>query len=183
MYIICETAITDGELKLALIKSLEGRSPKKVLILPPDFTRMHSGAGKITAIYYELLKDRCIVDVMPALGTHTPMTREECKAFFLGKVPYEKLIVDNDAGSKGNWGTTQKGVKITGVWGYALTPPADVKQACKIQAMRWFMRAKQGYQDAGVNANLGEMIYAQELDPDVKMLLAPYRLHNAVTGW
>ena len=97
--------------------------------------------------------------------------------------PYEKLIVDNDAGSKGTFGTTRKGVKIVGVWGYALTPPADVKQACKIQAMRWFMRAKQGYQDAGVNASLGEMIYAQELDPDVKMLLAPYRLHNAVTGW
>ncbi len=97
--------------------------------------------------------------------------------------PYEKLIVDNDAGSKGTFGTTRKGVKIVGVWGYSSTPPADVKQACKIQAMRWFMRAKQGYQDAGVNANLGEMIYAQELDPDVKMLLAPYRLHNAVTGW
>jgi len=97
--------------------------------------------------------------------------------------PYEKLIVDNDAGSKGTFGTTRKGVKIVGVWGYSSTPPADVKQACKIQAMRWFMRAKQGYQDAGVNASLGEMIYAQELDPDVKMLLAPYRLHNAVTGW
>ena len=97
--------------------------------------------------------------------------------------PYERLLVDNDAGSKGTFGTTRKGVKIVGVWGYSSTPPADVKQACKIQAMRWFMRAKQGYQDAGVNANLGEMIYAQELDPDVKMLLAPYRLHNAVTGW
>ena len=81
--------------------------------------------------------------------------------------PYEKLIVDNDAGSKGTFGTTRKGVKIVGVWGYSSTPPADVKQACKIQAMRWFMRAKQGYQDAGVNASLGEMIYAQELDPDV----------------
>ena len=104
-------------------------------------------------------------------------------AYPYNSTPYEKLLVDNDAGSKGNWGTTSKGVKITGVWGYALTPPADIKQACKIQAMRWFMRAKQGYQDAGASATLGQMIYAQELDPDVKMLLAPYRLHNAVSGW
>ncbi|MBQ9718969.1 MAG: DUF2088 domain-containing protein, partial [Clostridia bacterium] len=58
-----------------------------------DFTRMYSGAGKITAFYYEMLKDTCDVDVMPALGTHVPMTEEECRTFFLGVVPYEKLIV------------------------------------------------------------------------------------------
>ncbi len=95
MYIISETPITDIELRAAILKSLEGLSPKKVLILPPDYTRMHSGAGKITAIYYELLKDNCAVDIMPALGTHAPMTKEECEAFFLGVVPYEKLIVHN----------------------------------------------------------------------------------------
>ena len=39
---------------------------------------MYSGAGKITEIYYDLLKDTCQVDIMPALGTHVPMTKEEC---------------------------------------------------------------------------------------------------------
>ncbi len=56
---------------------------------------MYSGAGKITALYYELLSGECNVDVMPALGTHMPMTKEECEAFFCGVVPYEKLIVHN----------------------------------------------------------------------------------------
>jgi len=89
-----EHGIDDGLLREALAKSLEDRDLKKVLILPPDFTRMYSGAGKITQIYYELLKDTCQVDIMPALGTHAPMTEEEWKAFF-GDVPFDKMIVHN----------------------------------------------------------------------------------------
>ncbi len=68
---------------------------KKVLLIPPDFTRMHSGAGKITAIYYELLKDSCHVDILPALGTHEPMSAVEIKEFFGGVVPEEAIIVHN----------------------------------------------------------------------------------------
>ena len=90
-----ENGIPSQVLKEALEKSLEGRELKKVLILPPDFTRMYSGAGKITAIYYELLKDKCQVDIMPALGTHAPMTKEEWVAFFGEDVPFENMIVHN----------------------------------------------------------------------------------------
>lgn len=90
-----EHGIPEEVLKEALAKSLEGRKLQKVLILPPDFTRMYSGAGKITAIYYELLKDICEVDIMPALGTHAPMTKEEWVAFFGEGVPFDKMIVHN----------------------------------------------------------------------------------------
>ena len=93
MYYKSVTGLTDDSIRQALAESLEGRNLRKVLILPPDFTRMYSGAGKITAFYYEMLKDFCDVDIMPALGTHVPMTEEECNTFFLGAVPYEKLIV------------------------------------------------------------------------------------------
>jgi len=79
----------------ALAKSLEGKDLKKVLILPPDFTRMYSGAGKITAIYYDLLKDKCQIDIMPALGTHAPMTEEEWIAFFGKDVPFNTMVVHN----------------------------------------------------------------------------------------
>ncbi len=90
-----ENGIPAEELREALKKSLEGRNLKKVLILPPDYTRMYSGAGKITAIYYELLKDTCQVDIMPALGTHVPMTKEEWVAFFGEGVPFDRMIVHN----------------------------------------------------------------------------------------
>ncbi len=76
-----------------------GRDPKaglkKVLLIPPDLTRMHSGAGKITALYYELLKDTCQVDVMPALGTHDPMNERECRDFFGESVPSDRILVHN----------------------------------------------------------------------------------------
>ena len=90
-----ENGIPAEVLTEALKKSLEGRNLKKVLILPPDYTRMYSGAGKITAIYYELLKDTCQVDIMPALGTHVPMTEEEWVAFFGEGVPFDRMIVHN----------------------------------------------------------------------------------------
>jgi len=91
----CDRGIETEALREALRKSLEGRNLKKVLILPPDFTRMYSGAGKITAIYYELLKDTCQVDIMPALGTHVPMTKEEWVAFFGEGVPFDRMLVHN----------------------------------------------------------------------------------------
>jgi nickel-dependent lactate racemase len=95
MFYTSEEGLSDSSLRNALEESLKGKDVKNVLILPPDYTRMYSGAGKITAFYYELLAGKCSVDVMPALGTHMPMTKEECEAFFLGTVPYEKLIVHN----------------------------------------------------------------------------------------
>ena len=68
---------------------------KKVLLLPPDLTRMHSGAGKIAAMLYEFLKGDCVVDIMPALGTHDAMTKEECLQMFGPKIPFEKIIDHN----------------------------------------------------------------------------------------
>ena len=93
MYIKSDTYIKDDELKKALSESLEGKHLKKVLILPPDYTRMYSGAGKITSIYYDLLKDNCQIDIMPALGTHEPMTENEWNAFFGKNVPFDRMIV------------------------------------------------------------------------------------------
>ena len=95
IYIKSEKGICEAELRAALAKSIEGRDLKKVLIIPPDYTRMYSGAGKITSIYYDMLKDTCEVDILPALGTHEPMTREECLAFFGEKVPFERILVHN----------------------------------------------------------------------------------------
>ncbi|MBE6711728.1 MAG: DUF2088 domain-containing protein [Ruminococcaceae bacterium] len=95
MYYKSVTGLSDDSIRQALAESLEGKQLRNVLILPPDFTRMYSGAGKITAIYYDMLTKEfgAEVDVMPALGTHVPMTEQECETFFEGVVPFEKLIV------------------------------------------------------------------------------------------
>ena len=85
--------ISDAELKDALKASLEGRTLQKVLIIPPDFTRFHSQAGKIASIYYHYLTEQGIqVDIMPALGTHETVSEAQWNAMYDG-IPYEKMIV------------------------------------------------------------------------------------------
>jgi len=64
----------------------------KVLILPPDFTRFHSGAGEITEDLYHLLSADAQIDILPALGTHSPMTEEQIQEMF-GSVPSELIQV------------------------------------------------------------------------------------------
>ncbi|MCK4325828.1 DUF2088 domain-containing protein [bacterium] len=61
---------------------------KKVLLLPPDITRHHSGAGQLTEMIYRLLPDGCKVDVIPTLGQHVPHTDKENKWMF-GSIPLE----------------------------------------------------------------------------------------------
>lgn len=87
-----QEGLSDKQVMDAIKQSIAGKELKKVLLIPPDYTRMYSGAGKICSFYYELLKDSCEVDILPALGTHDAMTREECAAFFGENVPYEKII-------------------------------------------------------------------------------------------
>lgn len=92
-----KNGISDSELNNILKLSLQAGKDglKKILLLPPDITRAHAGAGKITAMYYEMLKDTCQVDILPALGTHEPMSRQEVEEMFLGKVPFENVIPHN----------------------------------------------------------------------------------------
>ena len=87
----------EKSIREALDQSLQEQraSLRKVLLIPPDLTRAHSGAGDITRMYYQLLKDVCKVDIMPALGTHMPMTHDEIDLFFGEEIPKESFIVHN----------------------------------------------------------------------------------------
>lgn len=90
-----EDRISDAEILGALDRSVEGLTLGKVLLIPPDLTRSHSYAGRITAMYYDMLSCRAQVDILPALGTHDPMTREECAEMFGSKIPFERFIAHN----------------------------------------------------------------------------------------
>ena len=90
-----ETGLTREEIRTALLHSLEGRTLRNVLIIPPDYTRFHSNAGLITNIYYHALMEMgCNVDILPALGTHVPVSEKEVQSMF-GDIPYEKFIPHN----------------------------------------------------------------------------------------
>ena len=79
------------QLSDCLRQSLKGRKCGKVLLIPPDITRSGSGAGIITALYYDLLKG-AHVDILPATGTHAHMTRDEQTAFFGDAIPAERFL-------------------------------------------------------------------------------------------
>lgn len=62
-------------------------------------------------------------------------------------------------------------VRITAQWGYALTVPAAIKQACIIQAARWYKRGASFWADAVANPDMGGLMYRKTLDPDVQEIL------------
>jgi len=49
---------------------------KKVLVVPPDYTRLPSRAGELTEMTWKYYGHK-LTDILPALGTHTPMTRSQ----------------------------------------------------------------------------------------------------------
>jgi nickel-dependent lactate racemase len=84
--------ITPEEVRAALKQVFDGMGPKRrVMAIPPDFTRFNSYAGPITEMVYDYYGDT-LTDVMPALGTHSPMTPEQIKTMF-GHVPADKFRV------------------------------------------------------------------------------------------
>lgn len=93
--------------------------------------------------------------------------------------PINKLSVNFfNSDSKSVWYGYPKAVKVVGIAGYSATPPDLIAQACKVQAMRWFMRAKGGYQDVSGNDDTGKRYYkgTTELDADVRAMLWSFKL-------
>ena len=76
----------------AVVQSLEERRIRKALLIPPDITRSHSQAGLLTMLYYQALQP-AHVDILPALGTHMAMTREEQVAMFGPDIPASAYMV------------------------------------------------------------------------------------------
>jgi len=66
---------------------------EKVLAIPPDITRAHSLAGPITEMAWEYYGER-MTDILPALGTHAPMTPAEIKKMY-GNTPESLFRVHN----------------------------------------------------------------------------------------
>lgn len=64
--------------------------PKRVLLLPPDITRAHSGSGWIAGEFYKLFSPEADVHVIPTLGQHLPHTPQQNKWMF-GAIPEEKI--------------------------------------------------------------------------------------------
>ena len=91
--------------------------------------------------------------------------------------PIQRLVIDFN-GNQLSWGTYRKSVQVTGVFGWSATPPADIVRACIIQSVRWYMRAKQYYQQLAAGATVGTLNITPGLDADIRELLIPYQVRS-----
>lgn len=96
------TSLTDDELRGHLSAFLDHVGEREdVLLIPPDYTRYNSQAGKITQMVCEHYKFIPVADqppsdkkrkyevggvpqieILPALGTHAPMTQQEIRKMY-----------------------------------------------------------------------------------------------------
>ncbi len=89
-----EEFLSEQELKEAIYSAFDKLGKrKKVLAIPPDFTRFHSQAGHLTKFTYQYYKE-ALTDILPALGTHSPMTVNEIEKMYSG-IPFSLFRVHN----------------------------------------------------------------------------------------
>jgi nickel-dependent lactate racemase len=86
--------LSNDDLKKGLFTALNKIGQKaKVLAIPPDYTRLPSQAGILTSMAWEYYGEK-LTDILPALGTHSPMTDAQIEHMFPG-VP-RSLFRDHD---------------------------------------------------------------------------------------
>jgi len=89
-----ELELNADDLKKGLFEALEKMGKKqKVLAIPPDYTRLPSRAGELTEFAWQYYGE-ALTDVLPALGTHSPMTGHQISHMF-GSLP-ASLIREHD---------------------------------------------------------------------------------------
>jgi nickel-dependent lactate racemase len=78
--------LSKQDLKEGLYEALEKLGKRhKVLAVPPDITRFYSRAGELTNLVHKYY-GQTLTDILPALGTHFPMTQEQIQRMF-GDMP------------------------------------------------------------------------------------------------
>lgn len=76
------TVLSQNDIEYGLYSALVKLGKReKVIVVPPDITRFHSRAGELTTLIYNYYKDN-LKDILPALGTHTPMSDNELDEMF-----------------------------------------------------------------------------------------------------
>ncbi len=91
---VIEQAQKESFIREIMQKILEhvGKKPQRMLLLPPDITRFHSDAGNITNMIYQMYAGTAHIDIMPAIGTHYPMTEQEIREMYGDEISLDRFI-------------------------------------------------------------------------------------------
>ena len=85
--------------------------------------------------------------------------------------PWTHLVLRSGTSVLAGFPVYERSVKITGIWGWTSVPTV-VKQACLIQAARFFIRRDAAFGIAGSPDAGSELRLLARLDPDVALMLA-----------
>lgn len=86
------TGLSYDEVKHSIVDYFTGFAKvQKILIVPPDISRSNSYAGPIVEMLYRHFP-AAEIDILPALGTHMPMSAPEIKKMY-GQIPLSKFMV------------------------------------------------------------------------------------------
>jgi nickel-dependent lactate racemase len=89
-----QSSLSSVELRTGLFHALQALGRRdRVLAIPPDFTRFHSGAGELTRCAHGFYGER-LSAILPALGTHAPMTPGQVTKMF-GDIPFSLFHAHN----------------------------------------------------------------------------------------
>ena len=73
-------------------------------------------------------------------------------------------------------------VRVTAKWGFASTVPDDIREACLMQASRWYKRDQSAVSDVLASGELGTLFFRKTLDPDIRRLLVDGRYVKPTVG-
>jgi nickel-dependent lactate racemase len=98
MSLYCATGSVESDLVPQLQELLTGSLAKlgnrsRVLVVPPDHSRVHSRSGDLTRYAWQYYGDR-LHTVLPALGTHAAMKPDQITRMF-GNIPQDLFCVHN----------------------------------------------------------------------------------------
>ena len=178
---IIESLITRAS---RLIDREVGREPGYFYATTDDTTRYYDGSGEVEQRIDDMATLTSVaVAESGGIASTSYTTWTEDTDFYVSPYnysannePISELVIDFNSGKSG-WYGYRKAVQVVGVFGWSLTLPDDINEACIIQSVRWYMRSKQGYQDASSNPMTGQ-IFLTKLDPDVEKILHSYKVRN-----
>lgn len=142
-----------------------------------DTTRYYHGSGcyeqridecaSITSVSVDEVGDRIAYTAWVSGTDYDPLP---FNAALEGR-PYTALGIDALISNKVYWYPWPRAVKIVGKFGWGIAVPDDIKGIAVIQTIRWLKRAQQSFADVGAIVELGQVKYAQALDPEVAAMI------------
>lgn len=82
--------------------------------------------------------------------------------------PITKLRINRITGAKIVWYSWPRAVKITGKWGYSLTPPEELIDACIAYAVHEFERYQNLFGDTSAIIELGRLKFSKSMPPEAE---------------